>query len=158
MTAMRANWNYPTAIKFGAGRIAELADVCQGAGIARPLLVTDADLIKLPMLADIRRRLKDAGLGDSAYSQVTANPVSRQVIDGVIAYRAGRHDGVIAIGGGSALDAGKAVAFMAQLLYHRLLLFLDYTLEGISASKPAMPVNSPWQIRSARFVRSRKTG
>jgi alcohol dehydrogenase class IV len=113
MTAMRANWNYPTAIKFGAGRIAELADVCQGAGIARPLLVTDADLIKLPMLADIRRRLKDAGLGDSAYSQVTANPVSRQVIDGVIAYRAGRHDGVIAIGGGSALDAAKAVAFMS---------------------------------------------
>lgn len=113
MTAMRANWNYPTAIKFGAGRIAELADVCQGAGITRPLLVTDADLIKLPMLADVRRRLKDAGLGDSAYSQVTANPVSRQVTDGVDAYRTGRHDGVIALGGGSALDAGKAIAFMS---------------------------------------------
>jgi len=113
MTAMKANWNYPTAIKFGAGRIAELADVCQGAGITRPLLVTDADLIKLPMLADVRRRLKDAGLGDQAYSQVTANPVSRQVMDGVVAYRTGRHDGVIALGGGSALDAGKAIAFMS---------------------------------------------
>src|SRR4029078_4728114 len=114
MTAMRANWNYPTAIKFGAGRIAELADVCRGADIARPLLVTDADLIKLPMLADIRRRLKDAGLGDSAYSQVTANPVSRQVIDGVIAYRAGRHDGVIAIGGGKTTGRGKGGALLAR--------------------------------------------
>src|SRR4029078_13708079 len=113
MTAMRANWNYPTAIKFGAGRIAELADVCRGADIARPLLVTDADLIKLPMLADIRRRLKDAGLGDSAYSQVTPNPVSRQVMNGVIAYRAGRPDCRISIDDGSALDAAKARSFMS---------------------------------------------
>src|SRR3954453_9051433 len=98
MTAMKANWNYPTAIKFGAGRIAELADVCKSAGMTRPLLVTEADLIKLPMLADVRRRLKDAGLGDQAYSQVTANPVSPQVMDGVVAYRTGRPEGVIALG------------------------------------------------------------
>lgn len=110
---LKANWNYPTAIKFGAGRIAELGDVCKSAGIARPLVVTDADLAKLPMVRDALQRLLDAGLGAALYSQVTANPVARNVTDGVKAYREGKHDGVIAFGGGSALDAGKAIAFMS---------------------------------------------
>jgi alcohol dehydrogenase class IV len=110
---LKANWNYPTAIKFGAGRIAELGDVCKSVGIARPLLVTDADLAKLPMVRDALQRLLDAGLGAALYSQVTANPVARNVTDGVKAYREGKHDGVIAFGGGSALDVGKGVAFMS---------------------------------------------
>ncbi|MBV9558562.1 MAG: iron-containing alcohol dehydrogenase [Pseudolabrys sp.] len=110
---LKANWNYPTAIKFGAGRIAELAEVCKGAGIQRPLLVTDGDLAKLPMVTDALARLKSAALGVALYSKVTANPVAANVTDGVKAYRDGNHDGVIAFGGGSALDAGKTVAFMS---------------------------------------------
>jgi alcohol dehydrogenase class IV len=110
---LKANWNYPTAIKFGPGRIAELGDVCKSVGIARPLLVTDADLAKLSMVRDALQRLSGAGLGAALYSQVTANPVARNVTDGVTVYREGKHDGVIAFGGGSALDAGKAIAFMS---------------------------------------------
>ncbi|MEP7032297.1 MAG: iron-containing alcohol dehydrogenase, partial [Pseudolabrys sp.] len=103
----------PTAIKFGAGRIAELGALCEANAIKRPLLVTDKDLAKLPMVGDASAALKKAGLGVAVYSDVTANPVARNVTDGVKVYRDGKHDGVIAFGGGSALDAGKAVAFMS---------------------------------------------
>ncbi|MBV9260496.1 MAG: iron-containing alcohol dehydrogenase, partial [Pseudolabrys sp.] len=111
--SLKANWNYPTTIKFGAGRISELAEVCGGAGIVRPLFVTDGDLAKLPMVSEALDLLKKVGLGVALYSQVTANPVARSVTEGVKVYREGRHDGVIAFGGGSALDVGKAVAFMS---------------------------------------------
>src|ERR1700694_4082715 len=110
---LTASWNYPTTIMFGPGRIAELAVVCETAGIRRPLLVTDADLAKLPMVGDVARRLKDAGVAVAIFSGVTQTPIACNVMQGVKASRDGRHDGVIAFGGGSALDAGKAVAFMS---------------------------------------------
>jgi alcohol dehydrogenase class IV len=110
---LRGNWNYPTRIWFGPGRIAELADGCKSLGIVRPLLVTDPGLAKLPMIAEAVAALTGARLGAAVFSDLRPNPVGRNVDDGVAAFRAGRHDGVIAFGGGSALDVGKAVAFMA---------------------------------------------
>ena len=112
------NWNYPTAIKFGAGRIKELPDVCRTAGIKRPLLVTDSGLAKLPMLAEALAANAAAGLQTAVFSDVKPNPVERNVAEGVRAYRAGDHDGVIAFGGGSALDAGKAIAFLSGQSRH----------------------------------------
>jgi alcohol dehydrogenase class IV len=112
MTDLRGNWNYPTSIKFGAGRIAELPDHCRSLGMKRPLLVTDAGLAALPMVANALRLSRDAGLGCELFSDVQPNPVEANVTAGVAAYRAGHHDGVIAFGGGSALDTGKAIALM----------------------------------------------
>jgi alcohol dehydrogenase class IV len=107
--ALRGNWNYPTTIWAGPGRIAELAAACARAGITRPLLVTDEGLIGAPMIRNALAALKDAAL----FGAVRGNPASRHVEAGLAAYRAGRHDGVVAFGGGSALDAGKVVAFMS---------------------------------------------
>ena len=110
---LRANWSYPTAVRFGVGRLQELADACRVTGIARPLVVTDPGLAKLPLLAEVMELLKEGGLPAALFSQIKPNPEGRNIDDGVAVYRAGGHDGVVAIGGGSALDAGKAIAFQA---------------------------------------------
>jgi alcohol dehydrogenase class IV len=111
--SLTRNWNYPTAVRFGPGRIAELPDACKELGMKRPLLVTDPGLRKLPMIDSALTSLKAAGLGDSVFSDIQANPVGRNVDEGVAYYRQQSCDGVIAFGGGSALDVGKAIALMA---------------------------------------------
>ncbi len=109
---LEGNWSYPTAVRFGAGRIGELAEACKALGMTRPLLVTDPGLAALPMVADATAAIAAAGIETAVFAEVRGNPVGQNVEDGVEAYRAGGHDGVIAFGGGSALDAGKAVALM----------------------------------------------
>ena len=110
---LTGNWSYPTAIRFGAGRITDLPAACAQAGIKRPLLVTDRGLADLPITAATLDILQAAGLGRALFSEVDANPTEVNLAAGVIAFRAGGHDGVIAFGGGSGLDLGKMVAFMA---------------------------------------------
>ncbi|MCO5366936.1 iron-containing alcohol dehydrogenase [Pseudomonas alliivorans] len=107
------DWHYPTSIRAGAGRAAELADACRVTGIKRPLLITDQFLGSTDMIhsavEDCRQRLGHCGLFD----RVKGNPTGTNVADGLQAYKSGDHDGVIAFGGGSALDAAKAVALMS---------------------------------------------
>lgn len=112
MASLRGNWNYPTAVRFGPGRITELPDACKALNLQRPLLVTDPALAKLPMIATAVAACRSAGLACEVFSDLQANPVESNVTNGVAAYRRGSHDGVIAFGGGSALDTGKAVALM----------------------------------------------
>jgi alcohol dehydrogenase class IV len=108
-----ANWSYPTAVKLGAGRIRELADHCKALGMKRPLLVTDRGLASMAITAQALDILEAGGLGRAIFADVDPNPNDRNLDDGVRAFKAGGHDGVVAFGGGSGLDLGKCVAFMA---------------------------------------------
>ncbi len=106
---LKGNWNYPTRIWAGPGRIAELPAACADLGIRRPLIVTDAGLRDSAMVGRARELLH----GAQVFGDVKGNPVAANVEAGLAAYRAGKHDGVVALGGGSALDAGKVIAFMS---------------------------------------------
>lgn len=112
LDALRGNWNYPTAVRFGVGRVAELADACKALGMKNPLLITDRALASLPMVEAVVRSVQAAGLGCAVFSEVQSNPVGANVEAGVAVYLAGGHDGVIAFGGGSGLDTAKSVALM----------------------------------------------
>ena len=107
------NWSYPTSIRFGAGRIAEIADACSAAGISKPLLITDRVLADLPIVQLTLDHLEAAGLGRALFSGVDSNPTEVNLEEGLRVYRRGSHDGVVAFGGGSGLDLGKLVAFMS---------------------------------------------
>ena len=107
--ALQGNWNYPTRIWAGPGRLAELPAACADLGIKRPLIVTDSGLKASAMV----RRAQELLGGATVFGDVKGNPVAANVDAGLAVYRAGKHDGVVAFGGGSALDAGKVIAFMA---------------------------------------------
>ncbi|MFP5421634.1 MAG: iron-containing alcohol dehydrogenase [Gammaproteobacteria bacterium] len=108
----RMNWNYPTSVRVGVGRISELPAACRQLGMSAPLLVTDPGLAALPMIDRALLHCRDDGLIAGLFHGIKGNPTGQNVMDGVAAFKAGKHDGVIAFGGGSALDAGKAIALM----------------------------------------------
>ena len=110
---MHANWSYPTSIRFGAGRISELADACRTAGIRKPLLVTDRGLASLPITGTALDILEEGGLGRSLFSDVDPNPSEKNLEAGLRKYADGGFDGVVAFGGGSGIDLGKMIAFMS---------------------------------------------
>ena len=111
--SITANWSYPTAIRFGAGRISEIADACATAGIKKPLLITDRGLADMDITRKTLDLLEAAGLGRAIFADVDPNPNEKNAAACVQVYNDGGHDGVVAFGGGSGLDLGKLVAFLA---------------------------------------------
>jgi alcohol dehydrogenase class IV len=109
---LKATWSYPTQIRFGAGRIAELAQACRSAGMEKPLLITDRGLRDLEITRRALDILEEGGLGRAVFAEVDPNPTERNMAAGIEAFREGGHDGVVAFGGGSGLDLAKVVAFM----------------------------------------------
>ena len=107
------NWNYPTTMWVGENRITDLGNACKQLNIKSPLLVTDGGLAKTNMVLNILEKLKSEGFKVSIFSNVVGNPTGTNVKEGVEIYNNYNCDGVIAFGGGSGLDVGKAVAFMS---------------------------------------------
>jgi alcohol dehydrogenase class IV len=112
MNNLSANWNYPNTMRVGSGRIKELPEMCKSLKMKAPLLITDPGLAALQMIKDAVNNCNESGLRCGLFSHIQGNPTGQNVEDGVQAYKIGEHDGVIAFGGGSALDAAKAVALM----------------------------------------------
>jgi len=111
---MFSNWNYPTQVFVGAGRIQELPTICKQRKIVAPLLVTDKGLAKFSFVSDLLAQCRGEGLDIEIFTQIKPNPTGSNINLGVDAFKSGHHDAVIAIGGGSALDAGKAIALIAN--------------------------------------------
>lgn len=113
MIPQNTNWNFPTSIWFGNGRIREIVNACQQLNVQNPLFVTDEGLVNLDIVKTTTGLLKSAGIKFNIYSNVQGNPTGKNVTEGVTFYKENDHDSVIAFGGGSALDAGKTIAFMS---------------------------------------------
>ena len=105
------NWNYPTNVWFGVDRSKEIQDACDTLGIKNPLIVTDPGLLQTSIIDEINSGLSS---NTQIYSDVQGNPTGSNVTNGVKVFLEGNHDGVIAIGGGSGMDAGKGIAFLAH--------------------------------------------
>ena len=106
------NWHYPTAMRFGSGRVSEISEICREFGIDSPLLVTDPGLVHLPMVKQILDQCQRELEHCTVFSNLQPNPVEENVNEGVKAFRENAHNGVIALGGGSGLDVAKAIALM----------------------------------------------
>jgi alcohol dehydrogenase class IV len=112
MDLFNTQWNYPNSVFVGAGRIKDVVQICQKHGIKAPLIITDAGLASLPMTVNLNILCREAGLSSGIFSNIETNPTGQHVKLGIQSYIAGHHDGVIAFGGGSAIDVAKTVALM----------------------------------------------
>ena len=108
---MSMNWNYPTNMWFGEKRINEIHKACEILNVKNPLIVTDPGILKTNIIEKINKSLNSKA---NIFSELQSNPTGKNVEQGVLYFNANSHDGVIAVGGGSGMDVGKGIAFMAE--------------------------------------------
>ena len=113
--SLKANWNFPTHIKIGSGRLKEIGQCCSDLNIFNPLIVTDKNLGVNEITLNLTDELNSLNLSYSVFSQVDSNPTEKNLIQGLEVLKKGGFDGIIAFGGGSALDLGKLMAFMIKI-------------------------------------------
>lgn len=133
-----ADWTFPVPIHYGPGRIGELVEICARNGMRRPLLVTDRGSRQLPFVETCLRSLRKAGLGAGIFAEISPNPTDQEVLDGQRAFEQGGHDGVLAVGGGSGMDAGKAVSLIAGR--REPLWSFDFDLPPKPQATPFVPL------------------
>lgn len=134
------DWTFPVPIAYGPGRLKEIAGMCRDAGMSRPLVVTDRGSAGLPFLADLMRHLSEGGLQAALYSEISPNPRDDEIAGGKAMFREGGHDGIIAIGGGSGMDGGKAIALTATNDIDLWAFEFERTPPDMSAHAPFPPL------------------
>jgi alcohol dehydrogenase class IV len=134
------DWTFPIPIAYGPGRLTEIADFCRDAGMKKPLLVTDRGSRELPFIASIMQTLSDNGLPSGIYADISPNPRDDEIAAGREMFRAGEHDGVVAVGGGSGMDGGKAIATVATNDIDLWAFEFERTPPDMSKEKPFPPL------------------
>ena len=112
------NWTFPTSIRYGPKRIKELPKICIQKGIKKPLIVTDSGSKELNFIKDIKENLINDNLNPKIFSNISPNPKDEEIMLGKSEFLSGNHDGIIAIGGGSGMDGGKAISLIANNNYN----------------------------------------
>jgi len=108
------DWGFPVPISYGPGRIAEIGKACLSMGVKNPLIVTDSGSKELPFIEKLKEILIGSNIGSDLYSKISPNPRDNEIDDGCSKFKSGNHDAIIAIGGGSAMDGGKAICLTAN--------------------------------------------
>lgn len=134
------DWSFPVPIAYGPGRLKEIAGMCRDAGMARPLVVTDRGSAGLPFLGDLMRYLSEGGLHAALYAEISPNPRDDEISGGKAMFRDGGHDGIIAIGGGSGMDGGKAIALTATNDIDLWAFEFEQTPPDMSSHDPFPPL------------------
>lgn len=134
------DWSFPVPIAYGPGRLKEIAGMCRDAGMARPLVVTDRGSAGLPFLGDLMRLLSEGGLHAALYAEISPNPRDDEIAGGKAMFRDGGHDGIIAIGGGSGMDGGKAIALTATNDIDLWAFEFEQTPPDMTAHAPFPPL------------------
>ena len=109
-----SDWTFPVPIRYGPGRLSEIGAACKQLNITNPLIVTDRGSRDLPFIDLVIAACDSEVLGNGIFSHVSPNPTDEEITQGKIVFNKGEHDGVIAIGGGSGMDAGKAISLVSQ--------------------------------------------